>query len=154
MMHVTRRPDPLILLTVYDDWRRYRLSCIAHGTWADYHLIDNELNQFPVWTNQGLPSALGIRQPPTQMFLRVRHAGTRDKPLRTSAWEATLGTDHLFLVEGLGQFLLSMNFFLKHHYLQEFFSRIKLDKSLQEFFSPFNVILSYQEKKTLVSTVV
>ena len=61
MMHVTRRPDPLILLTVYDDWRRYRLSCIAHGTWADYHLIDNELDQFPVWTNQGLPSALGIR---------------------------------------------------------------------------------------------
>ena len=54
-------------------------SCIALGTWADYHLIDNELNQFPVWPNHALPSALG--------------------------------TDHLILVEGLGQFLLSMNFF-------------------------------------------
>ena len=78
--------------------------------------------------------------------LKGRHAGTRDKPLRTSAWEVTLGTDHLFLVEGLGQFLLSMNFFFQHHYFQEFFSPIKLDKSLQEFFSSFNVILLYQEK--------
>ena len=38
-----------------------------------------------------------LRQPPTQTFLRVRHAiippprgaGTRDEPLRMSAWEAT-----------------------------------------------------------------
>ena len=112
---VTTRPDPLILLTVFDDWRRYRLSCIAHGTWADYHLIDNELIQFPVWPNHALPSALG--------------------------------TDHLIVVEGLGQFLLSMNFFFS----ASLFARIFFhqNKSLQEFFLPFNVILLYQEKKPL-----
>ena len=90
-------------------------SCIALGTWADYHLTDNELNQFPVWPNHALPSALG--------------------------------TDHLILVEGLGQFLLSRISFFQHHYLQEFFfTKITLGRN---FFLPFNVILLYQEKKPL-----
>ena len=112
---VTTRPDPLILLTVFDDWRRYRLSCIAHGTWADYHFIDNELIQFPVWPKHALPSALG--------------------------------TDHLIVVEGLGQFLLSMNFFFSaSRFARIFFHQ---NKSLPEFFLPFNVILLYQEKKPL-----
>ena len=112
---VTTRPDPLILLTVFDDWRSYRLSCIAHGTWAYYHFIDNELIQFPVWPNHALPSALG--------------------------------TDHLIVVEGLGQFLLSMNFFFS----ASLFARIFFhqNKSLQEFFLLFNVILLHQEKKPL-----
>ena len=107
---VTTRPDPLILLTVFDDWR-YHLLCIAHGMWADYHLIDNELNQFPVWPNHALPSALG--------------------------------TDHLILVEELGQFILSLNLlFSASLFAKKFFTKISLCRN---FF--YHSMLFYYTKK-------
>ena len=110
---VTTRPDPLILLTVFDDWR-YHLLCIAHGMWADYHLIDNELNQFPVW----------------QIMRFHPHWGG---PSNFSGGTWAIYSEFESLIFSV---TICKNFFHQN-------------KSLQEFFLPFNVILLYQEKKPL-----
>ena len=87
-------------------------------------------------------SLQGTRQPPTQTFLRVRHAFlphfTRDEPLRTSAWEARNSP------VSFGQLLAS--FFMSLGTAPEVFEKVNLVSFLQvstvrkDFLKPYLLI--------------
>ena len=71
--------------------------------------------------------------------------------LANDALPSALGTDHLILVEGLGQFLLSMNFFFSASlFARIFFTKISLGRN----FFYHSMLFYYTKKKTLVSRVV